>query len=363
MRSVPRPFSSSYLAGEEIARRFIPLDFRSGADRMARTRAAAERQVAPALLAVLRDQQAALPASRARARQPGGARAPEAPRWWRPASRSGFFWARSTASTRRPRRSPWRGRWRRSRASAACRSSGCRPRTTTSPRSPRRRSPAAAASRCALSLPAETAAEARVSIAHRRLPSEVGALLEQLAELLGAGSGRQGDAGPPALPLHRRTPDRPGVRRRPGRAVRRRGAPDLRSARGARRRARGAHLPRGARRLYDDRAAPRRARRGAGGGGLRPADPRAARLRAGVRSPRRGDRPSLSAGTSGRDLGPVRRLRRLAAGRSRRSVFSTEEIAERWRTIRSASRPPRCCGRSCRTRCCRRPPTSGARRR
>src|SRR4051812_26052099 len=67
MRSVPRPFSSSYLAGEELARRFIPLDFRSGADRIARARAAAERKVAPALVAVLRDQQSALPASRARA--------------------------------------------------------------------------------------------------------------------------------------------------------------------------------------------------------------------------------------------------------------------------------------------------------
>ena len=39
----------------------------------------------------------------------------------------------------------------------------------------------------ALSLPAETAAEARVSLAHRRLPSEVGPLLDTLAELLGAG--------------------------------------------------------------------------------------------------------------------------------------------------------------------------------
>jgi bacillithiol biosynthesis cysteine-adding enzyme BshC len=43
----------------------------------------------------------------------------------------------------------------------------------------------------ALSLPAETAAEARVSIAHRRLPPEVGALLEQLAEPLGPGPAAQ----------------------------------------------------------------------------------------------------------------------------------------------------------------------------
>ncbi|HSY41366.1 MAG TPA: bacillithiol biosynthesis cysteine-adding enzyme BshC, partial [Polyangia bacterium] len=38
-----------------------------------------------------------------------------------------------------------------------------------------------------LSLPDEPPAEARISIAHRRLPSEVGALLDTLAELLGAG--------------------------------------------------------------------------------------------------------------------------------------------------------------------------------
>jgi bacillithiol biosynthesis cysteine-adding enzyme BshC len=38
-----------------------------------------------------------------------------------------------------------------------------------------------------LSLPDEPRAEARVSLAHRRLPSEVSALLDRLAELLGAG--------------------------------------------------------------------------------------------------------------------------------------------------------------------------------
>jgi hypothetical protein len=54
MLSVPRPFSSSYLAGEEIARRFIALDFRAGPDRIARTRAAAERRVSAELVTVLR---------------------------------------------------------------------------------------------------------------------------------------------------------------------------------------------------------------------------------------------------------------------------------------------------------------------
>src|SRR3954447_19866966 len=66
MRSVPRPFSSSYLAGEELARRFIPLDFRSGADRTARTRAAGRRRASEALIEVLRAQQAALAPSPAR---------------------------------------------------------------------------------------------------------------------------------------------------------------------------------------------------------------------------------------------------------------------------------------------------------
>src|SRR5438477_532847 len=67
MPSVPRGFESSYLAGEAISRTFIPLDFRSGADRRRRTRAAAERRADPSLLAELREQQAALGLSPARA--------------------------------------------------------------------------------------------------------------------------------------------------------------------------------------------------------------------------------------------------------------------------------------------------------
>src|SRR5437763_13120335 len=66
MTSVARAFSSSYLAREAIARRFIPVDFRSAEDRVARTRAAAARPVDPDVLAVLREQQARLPASPAR---------------------------------------------------------------------------------------------------------------------------------------------------------------------------------------------------------------------------------------------------------------------------------------------------------
>ena len=67
MRPVGRPFSSSYLAGEADARAFIALDFRAPKERIARTRAAATRGIAPELAAVLRAQQAALPASPARA--------------------------------------------------------------------------------------------------------------------------------------------------------------------------------------------------------------------------------------------------------------------------------------------------------
>src|SRR3982751_240926 len=67
MTSVARAFSSSYLAREAIARRFIPVDFRAAADRVARARAAAARPIAPEILAVLREQQARLPPSPARA--------------------------------------------------------------------------------------------------------------------------------------------------------------------------------------------------------------------------------------------------------------------------------------------------------
>jgi bacillithiol biosynthesis cysteine-adding enzyme BshC len=64
---VSRPFASSYLAGEAAARAFIPHDFRDPQVRGARTRAAAARGASPALVAVLRAQQAQLPPSAARA--------------------------------------------------------------------------------------------------------------------------------------------------------------------------------------------------------------------------------------------------------------------------------------------------------
>ena len=61
-----RAFSDSYLAGEPAARAFFAPDFRDPVERQARARIAASRKVAPDLLDVLREQQAALPASATR---------------------------------------------------------------------------------------------------------------------------------------------------------------------------------------------------------------------------------------------------------------------------------------------------------
>ena len=61
-----RAFSASYLAREPAACAFFPHDFRDAAARITRAREAAGRTVSPALAAVLREQQAALPASAAR---------------------------------------------------------------------------------------------------------------------------------------------------------------------------------------------------------------------------------------------------------------------------------------------------------
>ena len=64
---VGRSFASSYLARDAAASLFFPHDFRDGAARITLARAAAQRRLAPALADVLREQQALLPASPARA--------------------------------------------------------------------------------------------------------------------------------------------------------------------------------------------------------------------------------------------------------------------------------------------------------
>ena len=61
-----RAFATSYLAGEPAAQAFFAPGFRDPAARVARTRLAAERTIAPSLVRVLAEQQARLPPSAAR---------------------------------------------------------------------------------------------------------------------------------------------------------------------------------------------------------------------------------------------------------------------------------------------------------
>jgi bacillithiol biosynthesis cysteine-adding enzyme BshC len=186
MPSVPRGFESSYLAGEAISRTFIPLDFRSGADRIGRARAAAERRAPPALVAELRAQQAALPPSPARATNlealaAGGTAVvvtgQQVGLFLGPLY--GFYKAASAIAVARALEAEAGIRcvplfWLQTEdhdyaeiASATVAGPGGKP--------------------VELSLPPEPAAEARVSLAHRRLPPQIGAQLDALADLLGAG--------------------------------------------------------------------------------------------------------------------------------------------------------------------------------
>jgi bacillithiol biosynthesis cysteine-adding enzyme BshC len=63
---VGRSFSSAFFSGEPSALAFLALDFRDRAARLAAARGALARRASPALVDVLRDQQARLPASAAR---------------------------------------------------------------------------------------------------------------------------------------------------------------------------------------------------------------------------------------------------------------------------------------------------------
>jgi bacillithiol biosynthesis cysteine-adding enzyme BshC len=186
MPSVARAFSSSYLAGEAIARTFIPLDFGSVAARRTRTRAAAERRAPADLVAALREQEATLAASVTRRENlealAGGGTAVVAtgqqvglflgPLYGLYKAASAVAVARALAAESGVRCVPLF--WLQTEdhdfaeiASATVAGPHGRPVT--------------------LSLPTESAGEARVSVAHRRLPAEVGALLNRLGELLGDG--------------------------------------------------------------------------------------------------------------------------------------------------------------------------------
>src|SRR5579871_104708 len=190
MPLLARGFSSSYLAGEAIARTFLPLDFRSGDDRRARTRAAAARRAPAELLAVLRAQQASLPASPARARNlealaAGGTAVVVTgqqvglflgPLYAFYKAASAVAVARALAEESSVRCVPlfWLQTEDHDYAEIAA--------TTVA---------GAGGRPVALALPPEPEAEARVSIAHRRLPAEVAGLLDALGDLLGPGPAAQ----------------------------------------------------------------------------------------------------------------------------------------------------------------------------
>jgi bacillithiol synthase len=185
MPSVARAFSSSYLAREAIAHRFIPFDFRSPADRVARARAAAARPVDADVVAVLREQQARLPASPARAqavdRLAGGAAVVAT------GQQVGLFLG------------PLYGLYKAASAVAVARALAreagvpCVPLfwLQTEDHDFAEIAGATIAGRdgrpVGLALEPEREADARVSIAHRRLGPEIGRLLDALAELLPPG--------------------------------------------------------------------------------------------------------------------------------------------------------------------------------
>ena len=183
MRSVGHPFSSSYVAGEPAARAFIPLDFRSAEARVARTRAAAARRLEAGLGEELRAQQARLPGSPARDANLASLLAGDTavvatgqqvglflgPLYGFYKAASAIAVARALEAESGTRVVPlfWLQTEDHDFAEIAC--------CTVA---------GADGAPAELSLPPEPAAEARVSIAHRRLGPEIAALLDQLEQAL-----------------------------------------------------------------------------------------------------------------------------------------------------------------------------------
>lgn len=181
-----RTFSSAFFANDPSARAFLPRDFRDGATRVAAARAAAGRRVSPAVLEVLREQQAGLPASAARnANLEALARGETAvvvtgqqvglflgPLYSLYKAASAIAVARALTAESGVPCVPlfWLQTEDHDYAEiASCHVQG------------------ADGERVTLSLTPEPAAEARVSIAHRRLGPEIAPLVDRLAEALGDG--------------------------------------------------------------------------------------------------------------------------------------------------------------------------------
>jgi bacillithiol biosynthesis cysteine-adding enzyme BshC len=184
---VGRTFSSSYLAGEPAARGFLALDFREPATRVAAAQAAAARRASPALLEVLREQQAHLPPAAARdanlAALAAGQTAVVAtgqqvglflgPLYSFYKAASAIAAARALETEAAVRCVPlyWLQTEDHDFAEiAACHVAGQDGAPVT------------------LALTAEGQSEARVSIAHRRLGPEIAALVDALAAALGPGA-------------------------------------------------------------------------------------------------------------------------------------------------------------------------------
>jgi bacillithiol biosynthesis cysteine-adding enzyme BshC len=183
---VERTFSSAFFAGEPSARAFLPRDFRDRATRVEAARAAAGRRVPPAILEVLREQQTALPASAARdANLDALARGETAvvvsgqqvglflgPLYSFYKAASAVAVARALTAESGVRCVPLF--WLQTEDHDYAEIASCHVQD-------------ADGTPIALSLPPEPAAEARVSIAHRRLGPEIAPLVDRVAEALGDG--------------------------------------------------------------------------------------------------------------------------------------------------------------------------------
>jgi bacillithiol synthase len=181
---VGRAFSTSYLAGEPAAQALLARDFRRPGQRIATARRAAGRRIDPALVAVLREQQAQLPPSATRERNLDALAAGDTaavvsgqqvglflgPLYTFYKAASAIAVARAIAAESGVRTVPvfWLQTEDHDFAEIAC--------CTTA---------GADGVPVRLALADEPAAAVRVSVAHRRLGSEITGLVEALAAQLG----------------------------------------------------------------------------------------------------------------------------------------------------------------------------------